>query len=152
MANANSPAVSNTFIGLKQPVCLDLKSAYPGRGKVPIPEWMEFLSKDVGLDLKVIEEALQHTITVTLLVRPASEGVYLDFLRKIETGVTWSKYGSKVYGWSAGEEVISVQLHNVMQAVDLEETFRVLAKFGTVLSRVVHVYKEVPTMRNGVVT
>ena len=122
------------------------------QGEGPILEWMEFLSKDVELDLKVIVEAMQHTITGTLLVKPASEELYLDILRKVEAGVTWSKYGSQVYGWSAGEEVSSVQLHNVMQAADLEAAVQVLAQFGTVLSRVVHVYKEIPTMKNGVVT
>ena len=121
------------------------------QGEGPILEWMEFLSKDVELHLKVIVEAMQHTITGTLLVKSASQELYLDILRKVEAGVTWSKYGSQVYGWLAGEEVSSVQLHNVMKA-DLEAAVQVLTQFGTVLSRVVHVYKEIPTMKNGVVT
>ena len=44
-------AVYNKFLGLENTINWDIKTPYPGRGKVPIPEWMSFLTKDVGIEL-----------------------------------------------------------------------------------------------------
>ena len=84
-----APAVSNTFTGLKNTICWDIKGQYPGKGRVPVLEWMEFLEKDVGLDLKKsISHAVQHSISGTLLIQMPVEEEYKTALTKAEDGVS----------------------------------------------------------------
>ena len=92
-------AMSNTFFGLKQTVCWDIRRHYPEKGRIPVPEWMDFLQEDAGFDLKNVFDALQHSITGNLLIQVPSEDHYKEILGKAE-----AVYGVRVYGWSAGEE------------------------------------------------
>lgn len=147
-----APAVSNTFVGLKQTVCWDIRRHYPEKGRIPVPEWMDFLQKDAGFDLKNVSDALQHSITGNLLIQVPSEDLYKKILRKAEDGVLWSRYGVRVYGWSAGEETTKVHLHNILQESDLEAAVREMGRHGTIINREVHYYKQAPTIRNGIVT
>ena len=152
MAAPATPAVCNTFVGLKQTVCWDMRSQFPRRGRIPVPEWMEFLEKDAGVDLKNITDALQHSITGYLLIQVPDEGVYKSILRKAEDGVVWSKYDVRVYGWSAGEETTKVHLHNVLQESDLNAAIEEMSKHGTIINKEVHHYKQARHIRNGIVT
>lgn len=147
-----APAVSNTFVGLKQTICWDIKPPYPGKGRIPVPEWMEFLVKDAGIDLKRISDALQHSITGNLLIQVPDEGLYKEILSKAGDGVLWSRYGVRVYGWSAGEETTKVHLHNILQESDLDAAIAEMGRHGTIINREVHVYKQAPNIRNGIVT
>ena len=147
-----APAVSNTFVGLKQTVCWDMRPHFPGKGRIPVPEWMDFLEKDAGIDLKDVSDALQHSITGHLLIQVPSEEKYKEILKKAEDGVQWTKYNRRVYGWSAGEETLKVHLHNVLHDSDLEKAIEVISRHGTVINREVHHYKQAPMIRNGIVT
>ena len=62
----------------------DIKTPYPGRGKVPIPKWMTFLTEDVGIELTDMVNVVQHTITGTLLIEMVSKEKFETFLRKAE--------------------------------------------------------------------
>ena len=77
-------AVSNTFVGLENTINWDIKTPYPGRGKVPIPKWMTFLTEDVGIELTDMVNVVQHTITGTLLIEMVSKEKFETFLRKAE--------------------------------------------------------------------
>ena len=145
-------ATPNSFVGLRQTVCWDVRGAYPGGGKVPVLEWMDFLKADVGLALADITEAVQHTITGMLMTRLRSEELFQEALRKAEDGVAWKKHGVTVYGWCAGEEVTNVFLHNVLEQSNLAAAISTLAKSGTVLAKEVHHFKEAPNIKTGVVT
>lgn len=147
------PAVENSFIGLKQTVCFDLKGSARAVGKISTKDWMRFLQVDVGIDLGKVEQALVHTITGGLFVVMSTEEDYLELLRKAETGVKWSFQGNvKVYGWSAGEETVVLQLHNVFSNSNMESIRLELAKFGVIMVEQVQFYRDCPTMRTGVVT
>ena len=145
-------AVSNTFFGLVQTVSLDMRGAVPAGGRISIPEWMEFLKSDLDVDLRDIEEACVHSITGTLLVTFFVEEKYLEVLEKVERGAHWTKRDVTIFGWSAGEEVATVQLRNVLARTDLAATLAELGKYGPVLTHTVHYYKEAPAVRNGWVT
>ena len=145
-------AVSNTFVGLQKTISWDIRNPFPGKGRVPIPEWLEFLREDVGIDLEDITSALQHTITGTLLVQMPTEEKFKEILTKAEKGVLWQKYNVTVYGWSAGEEVINVHLHNIFATSDLKQAVEVMGKYGTVVAMETHYYKQAPTVKNGIVT
>ena len=147
-----APAVSNTFVGLKRTICWDIRGPYPGKGRVPIPEWMEFLEQDVGLDLKELSSALQHSITGHLLIQFASEDAFQKILTKAGDGVMWSKYSIRVFGWSAGEETIKVHLHNIFCESDLDAAIREMSKHGKIIRQEVHKYKQAPTLSNGIVS
>lgn len=124
----------------------------PGGGKITIPEWMEFLKEDLEVDLKEIEEACIHSITGTLLITFVEERRFLEVLEKVERGVVWRKRGVTIFGWSAGEEISTVQLRNVLVRADLDAVLAELGKYGPVLSKIVHCYKEAPSVKNGWVT
>ena len=66
--------MSNTFVGLQKTISWDIKTPYPGRGKVPIPEWMSFLMEDVGIEVTDVENVVQHSIAGALLVEIVSRG------------------------------------------------------------------------------
>ena len=150
--STHKAAVSNTFVGLQKTISWDIKSPYPGRGKVPIPEWMTFLQDDVGIELTDMENVMQHSITGALLVEMVSEEKFETFLRRAEQGVIWTKYNVMVNGWSAGEEVTMIHLHNVFTNSNLDEITKVMSKYGTIIAKEVHMYKQAPNLRNGVVT
>ena len=145
-------AVSNTFVGLENTINWDIKTPYPGRGKVPIPKWMTFLTEDVGIELTDMVNVVQHTITGTLLIEMVSKEKFETFLRKAEQGVVWRKYNVMVNGWSAGEEVTMIHLHNVFTMSDLDQITKIMTKYGTIITKQVHVFKQAPNLKNGVVT
>ena len=148
----SQPAVSNTFVGLKRTVCWDIRGPYPGKGRVPIPEWMNFLQQDVGLDLKELSNALQHSITGHLLIQFTSDDTFQRILTKAGDGVMWSKHSVRVFGWSAGEETIKVHLHNIFCESDLDAAIREMCKHGKIINQEVHKYKQAPTLPNGIVS
>ena len=145
-------ATTSTFVGLRQTVCWDISGAYPEQNRVPVPEWMEFLRQDVGMDLMDISDACQHSTTSLLLITCSTEDVFKVTLAKAESGVLWSKYGKQVCGWSAGEEMSTVTLQNIMQPENLESSLLKIKEIGKVLSQKAHYYKEAPHIRNGMVT
>jgi len=145
-------AVASALSSLTQTVCIDIRTAYPGGGKVPIPEWCSLLKNDVGLDMTLVEEVCQHSVTGVLIVKVKTEECYQDLLRKVEEGVLWSKVDKKVYGWTAGVEISTVYLHNVLGQADLKGILEVLARQGEVLGYTVHKYRELPHVRNGIVS
>ena len=145
-------AVASALSSLTQTVCIDIRTAYPGGGKVPIPDWCSLLKNDVGLDMTLVEEVCQHSVTGVLIVRVKTEECYQELLRKVEEGVLWSKVDKKVYGWSAGVEISTVYLHNVLGQADLKGILEVLARQGEVLGYTVHKYRELPHVRNGIVS
>ena len=145
-------AVASALSSLTQTVCIDIRTAYPGGGKVPIPEWCSLLKNDVGLDMTLVEEVCQHSVTGVLIVRVKTEECFQDLLRKVEEGVLWSKVNKKVYGWTAGVEISTVYLHNVLGQADLKGILEVLARQGEVLGYTVHKYRELPHVRNGIVS
>ena len=145
-------AVASALSSLTQTVCIDIRTAYPGGGKVPIPEWCALLKNDIGLDMTLVEEVCQHSVTGVLIVRVKTEDGYQDLLRKVEEGVYWSKVEKKVYGWTAGVEISTVYLHNVLGQADLKGILEVLARQGEVLGYTVHKYRELPHVRNGIVS
>ena len=144
-------AVSNTFVGLSQTICIGIREAFPGGGKVPVGEWFGFLKEDLGLTMSDITEAFQHSIMGALLVRVEEEEKFREYLGRMERGVLWKKHGSTVYGWSAGEEVVQVALHNIFSESDLDGALRFMSSFGTIVSKQVMTYKEAPTVKNGIV-
>lgn len=148
----SSAAVSSALRSLKRTLCLDIRSVYPGGGRVPIPEWCSLLKEDVGLNMRLIEEVCQHTVTGMLIVRVSEEDTFKTLLAKVEEGILWKKYGKKVYGWAAGVEVTTVYLHNVLVQADLVGILAVLGKQGEVLGHAIHKYKELPHIRNGIVS
>ena len=142
-----TPAVSNTFIGLKHTICWDVRGAYPEKGRVPVPEWLEFLRKDVGIILKDLKLALQHSLTQYLMITMPDEDTFISTLSKAEQGVEWSKHKVKVYGWSASEEVTKVTLTNITSPLDCNAAIQEMAKHGTILTQEVlrHKHIGVPT-------
>ena len=144
MAN---PAVSNTFIGLKHTICWDIRGAYPEKNRVPVPEWLEFLRKDVGVNLQDLKLALQHSLTQFLMITLPDEDTFTSTLSKAEQGVEWAKYKVKVYGWSASEEVTKVTLTNITSPLDCNAAIQEMAKHGAILSQKVlrHQHIDVPT-------
>ena len=145
-------AAASTFVGLRRTVCWDISGAYPEQGQVPVPEWMEFLRQDVGMDLMDISDACQHSTSSLLLITCYTEEVFKATLAKAESGVMWSKFGKQVCGWSAGEETSTVTLQNIIQPENLESSLEKMKVIGKVLSQKVHYYKEAPHIRNGMVT
>ena len=145
-------AVASALSSLTQTVCIDIRTAYPGGGKVPIPEWCSLLKNDVGLDMTLVEEVCQHSVTGVLIVRVKTEECFQDLLRKVEEGVLWSKVDKNVYGWTAGVEISTVYLHNVLGQADLKGILEVLARQGEVLGYTVHKYRELPHVKNGIVS
>ena len=107
---------------------------------------------DVGLDLKELSSALQHSITGHLLIQFASEDAFQKILTKAGDGVMWSKYSIRVFGWSAGEETIKVHLHNIFCESDLDAAIREMSKHGKIIRQEVHKYKQAPTLSNGIVS
>jgi hypothetical protein len=147
------PAVENTFVGLKQTVCFDLRGSARAVGKISVQEWLTFLKVDVGIDMTTVEQALQHTITGGLFVTMNTEDQYKVVLGKAEAGVAWSKQGgAMVYGWSAGEEVTSLNLNNVFSNSDMEAIRLELSKCGKILTEHCQYYKDCPTVKTGVIT
>jgi len=147
------PAIENTFVGLKQTVCFDLKGSARAVGKISVQEWLSFLKVDAGIDMTTVEQALQHTITGGLFVTMNTEEQYKVVLGKAEAGVAWSKQGgAMVYGWSAGEEVTSLHLNNVFSNSDMEAIRFELSKCGKIVAEHRQYYKDCPTVKTGVVT
>jgi len=148
-----APAVENTFVGLKQTVCFDLRGSARAVGKITVQEWLSFLKVDAGIDMTTVEQALQHTITGGLFVTMNTEEQYKVVLGKAEAGVAWSKQeGAMVYGWSAGEEVTSLHLNNVFSNSDMEAIRLELSKCGKIVAEHRQYYKDCPTVKTGVVT
>ena len=153
MVVAGAAAVENTFVGLKQTVCFDLRGSSRAVGKISVQDWMRFLQVDAGVDLSKVEQALLHTITGGLFVEMNTEEEYGEVLRKAEAGVAWSKQaGAMVYGWSAGEEVTSLHLNNVFTSSDMEAIRVELRKYGVIVAEQRQYYKDFPSMKTGVVT
>ena len=103
----SSAAVSSALRSLKRTLCLDIQSVYPGGGRVPIPARCSLLKDGVGLNMRLIEEVCQDTVTGMLIVRVSEDDAFKELLAKVEKG-------KKVYGWTAGVEVTTVYLHNVL--------------------------------------
>ena len=57
-----------------------------------------------------------------------------------------------VNGWSAGEEVTMIHLHNVFTNSHLDEIIKIMSKYSTIIAKEVHMFKQTPNWRNGVVT
>jgi hypothetical protein len=147
------PAVENTFVGLKQTVCFDLRGSARAVGKISVQEWLSFLKIDAGIDMTTVEQALQHTITGGIFVTMNTEEQYKVVLGKAEAGVAWSKQGgAMVYGWSAGEEVTSLTLNNVFSNSDMEAIKLELGKCGKIVAEQRQYYKDCPTVKTGIVT
>ena len=91
-------------------------------------------------------------MTGDLIVRAKTKQCYQDLLRKVKEGVLWSRVDKKVYGWTAGVEISTVFLHNVLGQADLKGILQLLARQGEVLGYTVHKYPELPHVRNGIVS
>ena len=139
---------SSCVIGPEEPKedsCLDIQSVYPGGGRVPIPERCSLLKDGVGLNMRLIEEVCQDTVTGMLIVRVSEDDAFKELLAKVEKG-------KKVYGWTAGVEVTTVYLHNVLVQAGLGGILAVLGKQGEVIGRTIHKYRELPHIWNGIVS
>ncbi len=148
-----TPAVSNTFVGMQRTVVWDIRSPYPQRGRVPVPDWLDFLEKDVGLDLaRDVSAAAIHTITGDLLTVINDDEVFQRVKRKAEEGVQWRRYDVNVYGWAAGEEAIKVHLHNGFQQSSVDAAVKEITKHGKVIHQKVHYYSKSSKIRNGIVS
>ena len=79
-------AIASALSSLTQTLCIDIRTANPGGGEVIIPNWCSLLKDDFGLDMPVIEEVCQHSVTGVLIVRVRTEECYQDLLKKIEKG------------------------------------------------------------------
>ena len=80
-------AVSSALQSLKRTLCIDIRSAYPGGGKVPIPRWCWLLKDDAGLNMRLIEEVCQHTVTGMLIVQLYEEEAYKELLANVKEGI-----------------------------------------------------------------
>ena len=102
--------------------------------------------------MRLIEEVCQHMVTGMLIVRLYKEDAYQELLAKVEEGILWKKYSKRVYDWAAGVEVTTVYLYNVLVQADLAGILAVLGKQGEVMGHTIHRYKELPHVRNGIVS
>ena len=107
------------------------------------------LAQASGLNMRLIKEG-QHTVSGMLIICLYKEDIFKELLSKVEE-ILWRMY-SKVYGWTAGVEVTTVFLHNVLVQADLLGILEVLGKQGEVLGHTIHRYKELPHVRNSIVS
>jgi len=122
-----------TFKSRKRTVCIDINSAHP-TGKASFEEWSDFLDEDLSIDPLEVQEVTMHSLTKTLMLQVFNEAEYHKILEKLQDGVTWTKHGTIVIGWSAQETMAKAKLLNVTQSMNLEALKNKISEYGKILS------------------
>ena len=140
-----------TFLLRTNTVCIDINSAHP-KGRCPRKEWVQFLTKDLGLKANDLVETQVHSITNFLMVKLKDVDIFSTVLEKLTAGVPWPQANQTVYGWSTQEVLVTVRIINLSCHVDVEKVKKKMAEYGTIAWSKLGFHQDLPGVRDGSLT
>ena len=126
-------AAGANFFKRKRTICIDLTGITQGPWRSPYTDhFVDFLRKDVKVDLAKIESVSIHPLAPYCLFKVKTDEYFEELLPKVRDGILWSGKGM-VSGYRCDDIFTEVKVQGVSSETDKEEVLVYMQVFGEII-------------------